>query len=350
MKNNLLEIKNFGNEDQIVHVYTILEKSNCTYIDLKKVCTSFSQSLEGIVSLLFELSFIIKKNKYLQINPKKQFSIDKLFFKELFIYLANKDVFYNLFTSENIFIEKSNIFIKNNLIPLDYSYIRNLLLNLNFFIKDSYLINTFELNSIYLDIFLDLYNLNKDNKIEYDFVESEKIILIKDNVEDFKKDIPPKVFISYSWDGEPHKEWVLKLANDLRGNGVDIVLDRFELQGGANASYFMEKSLVESEKVLIIFTENYKLKATNRKGGVGVEYSILNAEVCQNIANNEKYIPILRSGSMQSSIPLFMQQFISIYMKEDKEYESQIKEILHCIFNKPLIPKAEIGRKPDYLK
>lgn len=350
MKNNLLEIKNFGTKDQIVHVYTILEKSNCTYIDLKKVCTSFSQSFEGIVSLLFELSFILENNKYLQINPKKQFSIDKLFFQELFEYLARKEIFYDLFTSENIFIEKNNIYIKNNLILLDYSYIRNLLLNLNFFIKDSYLVDVFHINSIYIDVFLDFYNLNQNKKIEYNFIEPDKTILIQNKLEDSKKYIPPKVFISYSWDDEPHKEWVLALANNLIKNGVDIILDRFELQGGANASYFMEKSLVESEKVLIIFTENYKAKATYREGGVGVEYSILNAEVSQNIANNKKYIPILRSGSMQTSIPPFMQQFISIYMIDNSKYNEQIKEILHCIFDKPLLPKPKIGQKPDYLK
>ena len=155
MKNNLLEIKNFGTKNQIVHVYAILEKSNFTYVDLKKVCTSFSQSFKGIISLLLELSFIIEHDTYLQINPKKQFNINKIFFQELFKYFVAKDIFYNLFTSENIFIEKNKIYVKNNLIVLDYAYIRNLLLNMNFFIKDSYLINSFQINTSYFDVFLD---------------------------------------------------------------------------------------------------------------------------------------------------------------------------------------------------
>ena len=167
--------------------------------------------------------------------------------------------------------------------------------------------------------------MNQDIKIEYDFLESEKTILIKEKIGDFEKDIPPKVFISYSWDDESHKEWVKNLADVLIDNGVDVVLDQYEVQAGANISYFMEKSLVESEKVLIIFTENYQAKATQRKGGVGIEYSILNAEVCQNIINNKKYIPILRSGSIQTSVPPFMRQFISIYMTEDSKYNEQIK-------------------------
>jgi hypothetical protein len=36
----------------------------------------------------------------------------------------------------------------------------------------------------------------------------------------------PKVFLSYSWDGDEHKEWVKALAAKLRGHGVDVTLDR----------------------------------------------------------------------------------------------------------------------------
>ncbi|MCA9692362.1 MAG: toll/interleukin-1 receptor domain-containing protein [Myxococcales bacterium] len=38
----------------------------------------------------------------------------------------------------------------------------------------------------------------------------------------------PRVFISYSHDSEPHREAVLQLAQRLRGDGIDVRLDRFE--------------------------------------------------------------------------------------------------------------------------
>ena len=38
---------------------------------------------------------------------------------------------------------------------------------------------------------------------------------------------PPKAFISYSWDGDTHKEWVKQLAIRLRKNGVNVTLDRW---------------------------------------------------------------------------------------------------------------------------
>ena len=32
---------------------------------------------------------------------------------------------------------------------------------------------------------------------------------------------PTRVFVSYSWDDEPHKAWVARLARDLRRDGVE---------------------------------------------------------------------------------------------------------------------------------
>jgi len=39
---------------------------------------------------------------------------------------------------------------------------------------------------------------------------------------------PPKVFISYSHDSPEHAERVLQLADRLRPDGVNAVLDRYE--------------------------------------------------------------------------------------------------------------------------
>ena len=48
----------------------------------------------------------------------------------------------------------------------------------------------------------------------------------------------PKVFISHSHDSESHKAWVLRLATALRDNGVDAVLDRWDLSPGQDTAAF----------------------------------------------------------------------------------------------------------------
>lgn len=37
----------------------------------------------------------------------------------------------------------------------------------------------------------------------------------------------PKAFISYCWDDEAYKEWVRRLATQLRADGVNVCLDHW---------------------------------------------------------------------------------------------------------------------------
>lgn len=39
-----------------------------------------------------------------------------------------------------------------------------------------------------------------------------------------------KVFISYSWTNVTHEKWVLELAERLVSDGVDVVLDKWDLK------------------------------------------------------------------------------------------------------------------------
>lgn len=55
----------------------------------------------------------------------------------------------------------------------------------------------------------------------------------------------PKVFISYSWTTAVHEDWVLTLATRLMENGVDVVLDKWDLKEGQDIYAFIE-SMVNS--------------------------------------------------------------------------------------------------------
>lgn len=158
----------------------------------------------------------------------------------------------------------------------------------------------------------------------------------------------PTVFISYSWDNEEHKKWVLDLANRLAQNGVKVILDRYYLRPGVNLPHFVDENLDKADKVLMIFTPNYKLKADKRTGGVGYEYSIMNVKVYKNIAKNDKIIPILRQGTIEDSIPTFMQQFIHIDARNDDNIDNSFNDLIREIFNEPEIKIPEIGKKPNF--
>ncbi len=113
---------------------------------------------------------------------------------------------------------------------------------------------------------------------------------------------PPKVFISYSWDNEEHKGWVLELSNKLRSNGIDSNIDQYELLPGHSVTQFMEKSIRENDFVLIVCTPKYRDKFNDRNGGVGNEGDMIAGEQLY-LRNSGKFIPILRMGEWIESAP-----------------------------------------------
>lgn len=150
------------------------------------------------------------------------------------------------------------------------------------------------------------------------------------------KDDRPTVFVSYTWDSESHKKWVLNLVSMLSSDGVAVILDRHVLRPGKSVPHFAEQSIAKSDKVLVIFTPTYKLKADNRSGGAGYEYSILNADLYKNQIGHDKIIPVLRSGTQEVSIPNFMHQYIHLDFRDDATFDRRYTELLCTIKNMPI--------------
>ena len=99
-----------------------------------------------------------------------------------------------------------------------------------------------------------------------------------------------KVFISYSWKVQ---EKVIELAERLISNGIDVILDVYDLKEGQDKYAFMEKSVNDPsvDKVLIICDRSYMEKANDRSGGVGDETVIISPEIYGQM-KQEKFIPI----------------------------------------------------------
>lgn len=153
----------------------------------------------------------------------------------------------------------------------------------------------------------------------------------------------PKVFISYSWDDKEHEEWVLKLAKELRSNnGIDVILDKWDMKLGKPLTHFMAHAVTDSDRVICVMTPNYKKKTENLDGGVGVEYSIITAEIQKDI-KTEKFIPLFRSGE---DVPTFLAGRDYIDMRDDSKYNDAIEELVRDIFGKPKYKKPELGAIP----
>jgi hypothetical protein len=160
----------------------------------------------------------------------------------------------------------------------------------------------------------------------------------------------PSVFLSYSWDNEAHKLWVLKLAADLIKNGINVLIDEWDIEKYSNdLNLFMESGIRDSTYVILVCTPEYAKKANGRKGGVGVESTIITGEFYDR-AKEEKFIPIVRrstSKRLPDSLPSYLKSKMAIDFQDDSTYSSKLEDLLRKIFKVPKYQRPELGKKPN---
>lgn len=156
----------------------------------------------------------------------------------------------------------------------------------------------------------------------------------------------PKVFISYSWESKDHSDWVNSLADKLLADGIEAIIDSYDVSPGDRLPKFMESSIKDSDYVIIICTEEYKRKANNREKGVGYESHIISAELYNN-HNDRKFIPIIRQGDFNTAIPTYLDGKLAIDLRGNPFNETSYKDFIASIFKVEKKPK--VGIRPYYL-
>ena len=141
-----------------------------------------------------------------------------------------------------------------------------------------------------------------------------------------------KVFISYSWDDEAHKSWVRDFAARLRGDGIDVTLDRWHAVPGDDLPAFMERAVRESDFVLCVCTPKYREKSNHRGGGVGYEGDIMTAEAFAS-RSQRKFIPVLRIGEWRESAPSWLFGKYYVDLRGSSYSEQNYLEILSTLRN-----------------
>lgn len=162
----------------------------------------------------------------------------------------------------------------------------------------------------------------------------------------------PKIFISYSWTTLKHEDWVINLAERLVSDGVDVIIDKWNLKEGHDKFNFME-TMVKSDdiqKVLIILDKKYSDKAEQRAGGVGTETQIISPKIYGDVSQ-EKFIPIVaeKDDSGNAFVPTFLESRIYIDLSEQDNFEENYEKLLRNIFRRPAYSKPKLGKAPSYL-
>jgi hypothetical protein len=162
----------------------------------------------------------------------------------------------------------------------------------------------------------------------------------------------PKAFISYSWTSPEHENWVKSLAERLVSDGIDVILDKWELREGQDKYAFMERMVTDETvtKVLAICDKQYAEKADKRKGGVGTESQIISKEVYEKV-DQKKFIAIVTGYDEKGKayVPTYFASRIFIDMTTEEKLYENYDRLLRAIFDKPLDVKPSLGTPPSYL-
>lgn len=156
---------------------------------------------------------------------------------------------------------------------------------------------------------------------------------------------PPKLFISYSHDNDCHKGWVCELAARLRSDGVNVILDQWELKLGSNVARFMETELKSANRILVICSEEYVKKANNGEGGAGYEGQILTENLIKN-QNQNRVIPIIYSNSSSELMPSFLTSRYYADFRQNENFKRNYDTLLRDILEKPENQKPDLGANP----
>lgn len=153
-----------------------------------------------------------------------------------------------------------------------------------------------------------------------------------------------KAFISYAWDSEEHKQWVLKLASDLRSHGVDAILDQWDARLGNDLSFFMEQGLTTSHFVICICSDKYVEKANGGIGGAGYEKRILASGM---ISGKELQfiLPVIKENKNGCKLPTFLSGLKYVDFDNGSYYDCYI-ELLERIYDIDINKKPALGTNP----
>lgn len=162
----------------------------------------------------------------------------------------------------------------------------------------------------------------------------------------------PKIFISYSWSSLAHRERVKQIADRLIGDGVDVIIDIYDLKEGHDKNAFMEKLVVDSTitNVLVMCDKAYTEKADQKIRGVGTESQIISQQVYTKVAQT-KFIPILCELDEHGEpyLPVFMSSLIGIDFSSPEKENENWEQLVRLLHGQPLHKKPKLGPRPSFL-
>jgi eukaryotic-like serine/threonine-protein kinase len=148
----------------------------------------------------------------------------------------------------------------------------------------------------------------------------------------FSQSEHPKVFISYSHDSSEHQDIVLKLADHLRQEGIDTLLDQYEPAPPDGWPMWMDREIQKADFVVMVCTETYLRRVEGRENpgkgrGVLWEVKLFYNSLYEKDTNVQRFIPILLKGGDPSHIPSPLRTLAYYRVDTEEGYESLYRHL-----------------------
>ena len=144
----------------------------------------------------------------------------------------------------------------------------------------------------------------------------------------------PKVFLSHANDDK--ERFVLDFATKLRGKGIDVWLDKWEmLVGDSLIDKIFEEGIKNAQAIIIVLS-----KFSVYKSWVKEE---LNAAIVKKINGLSKIIPILIDDC---EVPEALQSTLWITINDLNNYDDELNQIVNAIIENR--EKPPLGKLPSY--
>jgi len=135
-------------------------------------------------------------------------------------------------------------------------------------------------------------------------------------------------------------------------DGVDVILDVWNLKEGNDKYAFMEQMVTDESvtHVLIFSDSEYAAKADTRKAGVGTESQIISREVYSKVRQS-KFIPVVCEfdGSGEPFLPTFLKSCIWIDFSSSEAANENWEQLIRLLYGKPAHEKPNLGKPPSYV-
>ena len=162
----------------------------------------------------------------------------------------------------------------------------------------------------------------------------------------------PKVFISYSWSSAAHQSLVRHWADDLIADGIEVVVDMYDLKEGDDKFAYMERMVTDKNvtHVLVVCDKIYSEKADGRKAGVGTETQIISKEIYEKVEQS-KFIPVVCEFDEDNvaCVPTFLRSRIWIDFSSPEAVNENWERLIRLLYGKPEHQKPTLGKPPAYV-